>query len=317
MKALVTGGAGFIGSHIVDALLAEGHDVRVLDNFSTGHRANIGGGEVEVIEGDLRSLECVSGAVRGAEVVFHQGALPSVPRSIQDPLTSNAVNVEGTLNLVLASRDHGVRRLIFASSSSLYGDAPDMPRREEQPLRPLAPYAVAKLAAERYALVANTVFGLETVALRYFNVYGERQDPTSRYAAVIPKFIRLMLAGERPPIFGDGSVVRDFTHVENVVNANLSAVAAPEAPGTAINVALGEAHSINRLVVTLNGLLKTDLEPEYLDPRPGDLRKSVADLTLARDTLGYEPSVGFEDGLRRTIDWIAEHAPAMVAADPA
>src|SRR5947208_9134845 len=217
MRALVTGGAGFIGSNLVDALLSEGHEVRVLDNFSTGHRRNLDRADVELVEGDLRSFERVATAVRGTEVVFHQGALPSVPRSIQDPLTSTAVNVEGTLNVLLAARDHGVRRVVVASSSSVYGDTPGMPRHEEQRAAPLAPYAVSKLAAEQFALVANRVYGIETVALRYFNVFGERQDPLSGYAAVIPKFIRLMLEGERPTIYGDGETSRDFTHVQNVV----------------------------------------------------------------------------------------------------
>ena len=217
-KALVTGGAGFIGSNLVRALLERGDEVRVLDNFSTGYRQNLDSLDVDLVEGDLRSYERVAAAVKGVEVVFHQGALPSVPRSIQDPLTSSAVNVEGTLNVLLAARDAGVRRVIFASSSSVYGDAPGMPRRESQALAPLAPYAVSKLAAEQYCMVANRVFGLETVALRYFNVFGEHQDPLSGYAAVIPKFIRIMLDGERPTIFGDGETSRDFTHVENVVD---------------------------------------------------------------------------------------------------
>jgi nucleoside-diphosphate-sugar epimerase len=302
----VTGGAGFIGSNLVDALLEERHDVRVLDNFSTGHRRNIRHADVELIEGDMRSFERVATAMRGVEVVFHQGALPSVPRSIQDPLTSNAVNVEGTLNVILAARDHGVRRLVFASSSSVYGDAPGMPRREDGPVAPLAPYAVAKLAAERYAIVANDVFGLETVALRYFNVFGEHQDPSSGYAAVIPKFIGLMLAGDRPMIFGDGSASRDFTHVDNVVRANLAASAAPDAVGRVINVAMSAFHTINDLVDALNRLLGTELEPIYRAPRAGDVPESVADISLARQLLDYEPSVDFETGLRRTIAHIAE-----------
>jgi nucleoside-diphosphate-sugar epimerase len=260
---------------------------------------------VEVVEGDLRSFERVSTAVKGVEVVFHQGALPSVPRSIQDPLTSNAVNVEGTLNVILAARDYGVRRVVFASSSSVYGDAPGMPRREDQPVAPVAPYAVAKLAAERYVLVANNVFGLETVALRYFNVFGERQDPTSGYAAVIPKFIRLMLAGERPQIFGDGSASRDFTHVDNVVAANLAAATVPGAIGRVLNVAMQDAHTIGHLVDVLNDLLGTELEPIKLAPRPGDVAASLADITLAQQLLGYSPSVDFESGLRRTVDYIS------------
>jgi UDP-glucose 4-epimerase len=306
MKALVTGGAGFIGCNLVRALLERGHDVRVLDNMSSGSFANIMDLDVDLVEGDLRSFERVATAVRGTEVVFHQGALPSVPRSIQDPLTSSAVNVEGTLNVLLAARDHGVRRVVVASSSSVYGDAPGMPRHESQPVAPLAPYAVSKLAAEQYALVANRVFGLETVALRYFNVFGERQDPLSGYAAVIPKFTRLMLAGERPTIFGDGSNSRDFTYIENVVNANLAAGGESMAPvGKSMNVAVGEARTLNDLMGLLNELLGTDLEPIYTDPRPGDVPESLADIGRARELLGYEPAVDFVQGLRRTIDWIA------------
>lgn len=306
MKALVTGGAGFIGSHLVTVLLRDGHKVRVLDNFSTGHRSNLDETEVELVEGDLRSFERVSTATRGVEVVFHEGALPSVPRSIQDPLTSNAVNVEGTLNVILSARDHGVRRLVFASSSSVYGNAPGMPRREDQAVAPLAPYAVAKLAAERYVLVANDVFGLEAVALRYFNVFGERQDPRSGYAAVIPRFIARMLDGERPTIFGDGSASRDFTHVDNVLAANLAAATAANAAGRVINVAMSEGHTIIALVQMLNRLMSTDLEPAYAEARAGDVPESLADISLAREILAYEPSVGFEAGLRRTIDHIAQ-----------
>jgi len=311
VKALVTGGAGFIGSNLVDALLASGEEVCVLDNFSTGYRSNLRSDDVELIEGDLRSFERVSAAMRGVEVVFHQGALPSVPRSIQDPLTSNAVNVEGTLNVVLAARDHGVRRVVFASSSSVYGDTPGMPRREDQPVAPLAPYAVAKLAAEQYVLVAHGVFGLESVALRYFNVFGEHQDPSSGYAAVIPKFIRLLLAGKRPTIFGDGSASRDFTHVDNVVAANLAAATAPNAVGRVINIAMHDAHTINDLIATLNKLLGARLEPVYEPSRPGDVAESLADISLARELLDYRPSVDFEAGLRRTIDYIAGHQPSL------
>jgi UDP-glucose 4-epimerase len=313
LKALVTGGAGFIGSNLVRALLARGDEVRVLDNFSTGYRQNLERLDVDLVEGDLRSYERVTAAVKGVEVVFHQGALPSVPRSIQDPLTSSAVNIEGTLNVLLAARDAGVRRVVFASSSSVYGDAPGMPRRESQPLGPLAPYAVSKLAAEQFCIVANRVFGVETVALRYFNVFGEYQDPLSGYAAVIPKFIRSMLDGEPPTIFGDGETSRDFTHVENVVGANLAAAAAPAAAGRVMNVAIGSSHTLNELVETLRRLLDSDLEPEYAPARPGDVSESRADISLARELIGYEPSVAFEEGLERTIAWIVEQNVAHEA----
>jgi nucleoside-diphosphate-sugar epimerase len=309
MKILVTGGAGFIGSNLVHALLERGDEVRVLDNFSTGHRRNLIGADVELVEGDLRSFERVSTATKGVEVVYHEGAMPSVPRSIQDPLTSNAVNVEGTLNVILAARDHGVRRLVFASSSSVYGDLQGMPRREDQPVAPLAPYAVAKLAAERYVVVANSVFGVETVALRYFNVFGERQDPSSGYAAVIPKFINLMLSGERPMIHGDGSTSRDFTHIDNVVAANLAAATANGVEGLIVNVAMQQSHTLNSLVSTLNGLLGTSIEADHGPSRPGDVPESMADISLARRLLGYEPSVTFDMGLQRTIDHLRETAP--------
>lgn len=316
MKALVTGGAGFIGSNLAHTLLARGHDVRLLDNFSTGHRANIELLDAEVVEGDLRSYERVAAAVGGVEVVFHQGALPSVPRSIQDPLTSTAVNVEGTLNVILAARDAGVRRIVFASSSSVYGDAPGMPRRESQPLSPLAPYAVSKLAAEQYCMVANRVYGVETVALRYFNVFGERQDPLSGYAAVIPKFIRMMLDGQRPTIFGDGETSRDFTHVENVVEANLAAAVEPAAAGRVMNIAVGSSHTLNELISELQGLVDSELEPEYGPQRPGDVSESLADVSLARELLGYEPRIEFEEGLQRTIEWIVEQRAAHEARSP-
>jgi nucleoside-diphosphate-sugar epimerase len=306
LKALVTGGAGFIGSNLAHALLERGDEVRIFDNFSTGHRSNLELLDADLVEGDIRSYERVAAAVDGVEVVFHQGALPSVPRSIQDPLTSSAVNVEGTLNVLLASRDAGVRRVVFASSSSVYGNAPGMPRRETGPLAPLAPYAVSKLAAEQYCMVANRVFGVETVALRYFNVFGERQDPLSGYAAVIPKFIRLMLDGEPPTIFGDGETSRDFTHIQNVVEANLAAAVEPAAAGRVMNIAVGSSRTLNELVATLRRLLDSELEPEYARPRPGDVPESVADVSLARELIGYEPSVGFEEGLERTIAWIVE-----------
>ena len=309
MKALVTGGAGFIGSNLVRRLLADGHEVRIHDNFSTGDRANLEGLDIEVIEGDLRSFERVSSAARDVEVIFHQGALPSVPRSVQDPLTSNAVNVEGTLNVLLAARDHEVRRVVFASSSSIYGDAPGMPRVESAPVAPLAPYAVAKLAAEQYCLAAYRVYGLEVVALRYFNVFGERQDPISGYAAVIPKFISQMLISESPTINGDGHTARDFTHIDNVVDANLAAAAAPQANGRVLNIAMGDSHSLLDLVAALNELMGLQIEARFGPERPGDVALSQADISLARELIGYQPAVSFSEGLRRTIDWVAERSP--------
>jgi UDP-glucose 4-epimerase len=307
---LITGGAGFIGANLARTLLGQGHEVRILDNFSTGHRANLHDLDVDVVEGDLRSFERVSSAARGTEVVFHQGALPSVPRSIQDPLTSNAVNVEGTLNVLLAARDHGLRRVVVASSSSVYGDAPGMPRREDGPVEPIAPYAAAKLAAEKYALAANRVYGLDAVALRYFNVFGEYQDPSSGYAAVIPKFIRIMLSGERPTIFGDGSFSRDFTHIDNVVAANIAAATSDSAPGHAINVAMGETHTINDVVAALNASMGLDVQPEYADPRPGDVPASLADISRARELLDYRPETDFAAGIERTIEWVASTVEA-------
>ena len=314
MRALVTGGAGFIGSNLVRRLLEEGTEVRVHDNFSTGSRSNLDGLDVELVEGDLRSYERNRTARRGAAVIFHQGALPSVPRSIQDPLTTSAVNIEGTLNVLLAARDHGARRVVFASSSSVYGDAPGMPRSETGPVRPMAPYAVSKLAAEQYCLAAERVYELEVVALRYFNVFGEHQDPFSGYAAVIPKFIRAMHAGERPIVYGDGSAARDFTHIDNVVDANIAASRAPDATGLTINVAMGSSHTLLDLVATLNELMGTELEPVHVDPRPGDVPVSEADISLARERLAYEPAVSFGEGLRRTIDWVASTSSEAAAA---
>jgi nucleoside-diphosphate-sugar epimerase len=314
MTVLVTGGAGFIGCSLVRRLLDDGYEVRVLDNFSTGSRPNLKGLDVQLVEGDLRSYERVATAARGVDVIFHNGALPSVPRSIQDPLTTSAVNVEGTLNVLLAARDFDVRRVVFASSSSVYGNAPGMPRREVGPVRPLAPYAVAKLAAEQYCLVAHKVYGLEVVALRYFNVFGAHQDANSDYAAVIPKFIRQMLAGKPPTIYGDGSAARDFTHVANVVEANIAAAQSPAAIGETINIASGASHTLLELVATLNNLLGTELAPVHFDPRPGEVAVSQADISLARERLEYVPAVSFEEGLRRTIEWISSTTSADTAA---
>jgi nucleoside-diphosphate-sugar epimerase len=304
VRALVTGGGGFIGSNLVERLLERGDEVRVLDNFSTGNRANFAGfdDEVDLVEGDLRSYERVHRAVRGCEVVFHQGALPSVPRSVQDPITTNEVNVGGTLNVLLAARDEDVRRVIFASSSSIYGNLPGLPRVETLPVGPMAPYAVSKLAAEQYCRVAYEVYGLETVSLRYFNIFGRRQDPTSQYSAVIPKFIAALRSGRAPTIFGDGEQSRDFTHIENVLSANLLAAEAPEAGGQVFNIGTGGQHSLNELFEILRRLTGSSETPDYADSRPGDVPRSWADISAAKRVLGYEPAVGFEEGLRATVE---------------
>jgi UDP-glucose 4-epimerase len=309
-RVLVTGGGGFIGSNLVRALLERGDEVRVLDNFSTGLRENLAGldDDVEMIEGELRSYERVHNAVRGVEVVFHQGALPSVPRSVQDPLTTNAVNVEGTLNVLLAARDEGIRRVVFASSSSVYGDAAELPQREDSAPQPIAPYGVAKLAAERYCSTFSRVYAIETVALRYFNVFGPRQNPLSQYAAVVVKFIHLVAAGEPVPIDGDGETSRDFTYVSNVVDANLLAADADGVNGRVLNVAAGGSHTVNELADTIGELLERPVEKRYGPPRQGDIRASWADISEARRLLGYEPEVGFEEGLRRTADFLLAHA---------
>jgi UDP-glucose 4-epimerase len=300
VKVLVTGGGGFIGSNLVRALLERGDDVRVLDNFSTGNRANLTdlAGDVELVEGELRSYERVHAATRRVELVFHQGALPSVPRSVHDPLTTGAVNVEGTLNVLLAARDEGVRRVVFASSSSIYGNSGELPRVETQSPDPISPYAVSKLAAERYCVSFSRVYPLETVALRYFNVFGPNQDPTSQYAAVVPRFIAA-IADERPlPVYGDGEQRRDFTYVANVVEANLLAAEAENVSGAVINVATGRGVSVNELADAIGATLGLSVEREYAPERAGDVRDSWADVTRARELLGYEARVGLEEGLR-------------------
>ena len=305
MKALVTGGGGFIGSNLVRALLERGDDVRVLDNFSTGSRRNLAGLDVEVVEGELRSYERVHNAVRGTEIVFHLGALGSVPRSVQDPLTSSAVNVEGTLNVQLAARDEGVRRVVFASSSSIYGNQSELPLREAMAPDPISPYGVAKLAAERYCVSFSRVYdSFESVVLRYFNVFGPRQDPTSQYAAVVPLFITAIAAGEPVTIFDDGEQSRDFTYVDNVVAANLLAADAAGANGRIFNISGGTPTSVNELAVTIGRLLGKPVERRYLPARPGDLRNSWADVSEARSLLGFEPQVELEEGLRRTADYL-------------
>lgn len=307
MRALVTGGAGFIGSHIVRHLLEIGHEVRVLDNFATGHRENLLE-DAELVEGDIQSYERALSAVRGCEVVYHQAALPSVPRSVQDPLTSNASNVIGTLNVLLAARDSAVRRVVSASSSSVYGSNPELPKREDMPASPISPYAVTKLAGEGYCRSFYSVYGLETVALRYFNVFGPGQDPLSQYAAVIPRFIADALTGVRPKVFGDGEQTRDFTYIDNVVQANLLAARADSVGGRVYNIAVGERISLNQFVEHLTDVSGRMVDPEYVLERPGDVRDSLADVSLARADLGYEPRVDFREGLRRTFEFYATEA---------
>jgi nucleoside-diphosphate-sugar epimerase len=312
MKVLVTGGAGFIGGHIAERLCLDGYTVRVLDNFSTGHRRNLRApaDDVELIEGDIQSYERVHTAIRGCEYVFHQAALPSVPRSIQDPLTSNASNVIGTLNVLSAARDSGVRRVIYASSSSVYGSSPTLPKHEDLLPAPISPYAVSKLAGEGYCRSFFEVYGLETVALRYFNVFGPRQDPLSHYAAVIPRFITACLVGQAPTIFGDGEQSRDFTYVGNVVEANLLAMEAERAVGKVYNVACGERVTVNRLLEELQALTGQEIEARHEPPSPGDIRHSLADVTRAERELGYSPRTNLNEGLRLSLAHY-EEAPAV------
>jgi len=307
-RYLITGGAGFIGSNLTHALVARGESIRILDDFSTGRARNLFGIEdrVEVLRGDLRDPAAVAAAVRGVEIVLHQGALNSNPRSIQEPGPTHAVNVTGTLLLLEAARRAGVRRVVYASSSSVYGDTPGLPKTEAMPLSPMAPYGVSKLAAELYCRVFTQVYGLETVSLRYFNVFGPRQLPDSEYAAVIPRFLRRMLRGERPVIFGNGEQSRDFTPVANVVAANLLAAESAKGVGEAHNIACGRAATLNQLAAWLNEALGTALPPEYQAPRPADIKDSYASVQKAEASLGYTPRVSVQEGLRQTIAWFRE-----------
>jgi nucleoside-diphosphate-sugar epimerase len=304
MRALVTGGAGFIGSHLAERLVRDGHEVRVLDNLATGRRQNILplADELELVEGDIQSYERVHNAVNGTEIVFHQAALPSVPRSVQDPLTSNATNVIGTLNILLAARDAGVQRVVFASSSSVYGQNPVLPKSEDLAPLPISPYAVAKLAGEGYCRSFWRVYGLETVCLRYFNIFGPRQDPLSQYSAVIPSFISALLERRAPTIYGDGEQSRDFTYVDNVVEANLLAASSADGIGEVFNIACGEQVSLNQLMVELRRQLDTPIEAEHAPERLGDVRHSHADVSRAEAIFGYRPRVAFADGIARTLE---------------
>jgi len=310
-NALVTGGAGFIGSNLTEALLQRGHFVRVLDDFSTGKRENLIFNKVysslEIIEGDIRDLSTCQKATKGTEYLFHQAALPSVQRSIEDPETSNAVNVGGTLNILLAARDEKVKRVIYASSSSIYGDTPTLPKHEEMPPNPLSPYALQKYIGEQYCRLFCQLYGLDTVSLRYFNIFGPKQDPNSLYSAVIPKFIDALLHDHSPIIFGDGEQSRDFTYIENVVQANLLAISANNLHGGAINIACGKRTSLNRLLNILKEIVGSKLSPIYEDPRQGDVEHSLADICKGKEILNYKPTVGIEIGLKKTVDFFGDN----------
>ena len=301
---LITGGAGFIGSNIARAIVGRGDRVRVLDTFLTGRRENLADlPDLEVVEGDVGDLDRLREVMAGVDRVLHQAALPSVARSLRDPAASNESNVTGTLNVLLAARELGIKRVVCASSSSVYGDTPTLPKVESMAPSPLSPYAVTKLAGEYYGSVFHRLFGVETVSLRYFNVFGPRQDPSSEYAAVIPKFIALMRRGERPLIHGDGSQSRDFTYVDNVVRANLLAAEASGVGGEVFNVACGQRYTLLQLIDRLNQILGTRIEPDFGGSRPGDVKHSLADISKARQRLSYEPSVSFEEGLERIVAW--------------
>ena len=302
---VVTGGAGFIGSHLAQSLVERGESVRVVDSFITGKRQNLQevSDAVELVEGDLADPDVARQAVAGADYVLHQAAIPSVPRSVADPLTSHRANVDATLQLLLAARDSGVKRIVYAGSSSAYGDAPTLPKREDMPAAPLSPYALQKLIGEQYMQMFTALYGLETVTIRYFNVFGPRQDPSSPYSGVIALFATTLLAGKPVTIVGDGEQTRDFTYVSNIVDGVLRAVTAPEASGEVINVATSQQISINELATTLGTVIGTSMPPVHTDARVGDVRHSLADIGKAKALLGYEPEVGLEEGLRRTIDW--------------
>ena len=308
---LVTGGAGFIGSHLAEELVRRGHRVRVVDSLITGKRRNLDHIQgIDFIEGDLAAIDVARHAVEGVEYVLHQAAIPSVPRSVNDPITSNQANVTAALNILVAARDAGVKRLVYAGSSSVYGDTPTLPKREDMPAKPLSPYALQKLVAEQYCQMFTRLYGFETVTTRYFNVFGPRQDPGSPYSGVISLFSTAILEGRQPIIYGDGEQTRDFTYVANVVDGVLRACEAPKAAGEVMNVATGGRISLNELLRVMNRICGTEAEPIYKEPRAGDVRDSQADISKARTLLGYQPIVGFEEGLRHTLDWCRTESTA-------
>ena len=315
---LVTGGAGFIGSNLVRALLARGESVRVLDDLSTGRASNLDDvrGQITFIEGSITDHAKCREAVAGVDYVLHQAALPSVPRSVQDPIASNAVNVDGTLNMLVAARDAGVKRFVYAGSSSAYGNTPTLPKVETMPPQPMSPYAIAKYTGELYCQAFYRLYGLETVVLRYFNIFGPYQDPGSPYSAVIPKFIGALLRGEAPVIHGDGTQSRDFTYIDNAVEANLLACTAPNAAGEVMNCACGERTDLNMLAALLGEILGRDIAPRHEAPRAGDVQHSLADMTKARGVLGYAPKVSLREGLKKTAEWYRGQYSAEVAPTP-
>lgn len=308
-RFLVTGGAGFIGSNICKKLVEQGCFVRVVDNLLTGKKSNLAGiaEKVEFIEADMGDREVACAATKDVDIVLHQGALSSVPRSLSEPEATHKHCASATLVLLLAARDAGVKRFVYASSSSVYGDSPTMPKVETMPTMPLSPYAVAKLTGENYSSVFYKVFGLETISLRYFNVFGPNQDPTSQYAAAIPAFVTAILKGQPPTIYGDGEQSRDFTYIDNVVEANLLAARAKKTEGDVINTAAGSAITINKVIDMINELTGKNIRPVYTNPRPGDVKHSLADINLAKKTIGYQPTVTFKEGLAKSIDWYREN----------
>ncbi len=309
-KALVTGGAGFIGSNMVRFLLDKGQDVRVLDNFFAGKRENLAevAGQIELMEGDIRDRDTVAKACNGVDVIYHLAAMGSVPRSMKDPLTYNDVNVTGTLNMLYAGRDANVRRLVFASSSSVYGQSEVLPQHEDLPLAPISPYGATKAIGEIYCRTFYATYGFESICLRYYNVFGPRQDPTSQYAAAIPLFVSALLRDKSPTIFDDGEQSRGFTYISNVLDANWKAANVPVGKGQAMNISTASAVTVNTVVNTIRELLhKQHIKPTYVPPRPGDIKHSLADVRRAKEIIGYEPNVSFDEGIRLAIDWYREN----------
>ena len=307
--SLVTGGAGFIGSNMVRFLLAKGHEVRVLDNFETGKKENLAEltDQIELITGDIRDTAIVQNAVAGAEVVYHLAALGSVPRSVEDPATSHDVNVNGTFNMLQAARANQVKRFVFASSSSIYGQSDVLPQHEGLPLQPISPYGATKAIGEIYCRAFYQTYGLQTISLRYYNVFGPRQDPTSQYAAAVPLFVSALMHDKPPRIFDDGEQSRGFTYIDNVLQANWLAATAPEVHGEAVNISTTNAVTVNTVVKTITKLLAKDIKPTYTPPRPGDIKHSLADVSRAKELIGYEPKITFEQGIEMAIDWYRQN----------